>query len=172
MIHVKIIRKLSVRLIVFQVLAIHLFGIAFFRFNYFLNADFYTCILKSSGNTNHPCLGAFSTFKISDLFVRPIYCMLFGLLFGVILIAIFNWIKKKNVLNTLVVVTLFIILFLIGAFSNRYFDSWIYSLGILFSKKIGISNLIASLIVFSTALLLVWWSVRNKMLSKTETDHV
>lgn len=75
-------------------------------------------------------------------------------------------------MRAVLVAVLFIILCLIGAFSNRYLDSWIYSLARLFSKKIGISNFIASLVSFSTALLLVWVSAGNKQLSKTETDHV
>lgn len=167
-----IIRKLSIRLIVFQVLAIHLFGIAFSRFYYFLNADLCECILKSVANRSHPCLDEFSIYKIGDVIAGSIYYMLYGLLFGIIVVSIINAVKKKAILNTVLVAALFIILFLIGAFSNRYLDSWIFSLGRLFSKKIGISNFIASLIGFSAALLLVWVSVKNKPLSKTETDHV
>lgn len=168
-----IIRKLSIRLILFQILAIHLFGNAFFRFHYFLNADLYECMFKNYPKTNLDCLEThYISVSIGNLLMAPIYYMLYGLLFGIILISIVNAIKKKAVLNTLLVAAIFVVLFLIGAFSNRYLDSWIYSLGRLFSKKIGISNLMASLISFSSALLLVWLSVRNKLLSKTETDYV
>ncbi|WP_430406989.1 hypothetical protein [Fluviicola sp.] len=167
-----IIRKLSIRLLLFQVLAIHLFGIAFFRFYHFLNADLFECLLENYPESVSPCAKYFANRTVGEIITAPIYYMLYGLLFGIILVSIVNAIRKKAVLNTVLVAALFIVLFLIGAFSNRYLDSWIYSLGRLFSKKIGISNFIASLITFSTALLLVWVSVNNKLLSKTETDHV
>ncbi|AEA45806.1 hypothetical protein [Fluviicola taffensis] len=168
----KIIRKLSVRLILFQVLAIHLFGIAFSRFYYFLDADLYECLLKNQFESVSNCMEHFSNRTIGEMMATPIHYMLYGFLFGIILISIVNGISKKTFLNTVLVAALFILLFLIGVFSNGYLDLWINSLARLFSKKIDMSNLMASLIAFSTGLLLVWVSVKNKLLSKTETAHV
>lgn len=168
----KIIRKLSIRLILFQALAIHLFGIAFFRFYYFLNADFYECLFRSDYESRPLCWEPYKDQTLGSLISEPFYYIYYGLCFGVLLIITINLIKRKSFYNTLLIIVIYILLMYIGAFSNRYLDSWIYSFARLFSKKIGISNLIASLILFFMALLLVWGSVKNKLLSKTGTDHV
>jgi hypothetical protein len=157
-----VLQKLSIRLILFQCLALYLFGNAFFRFYYFLNADFYECIFRTHRNNPLDCMKNYPDKSIGELIAGPIHYMLYGLLVGIIVVSIVNAIKKKPILNTVLVAALFIVLFLTGAFTDRYLDSWIYSLGRMFSKKIVISNLIAAQIAFLTALGLVWFSVKNK----------
>jgi FtsH-binding integral membrane protein len=157
-----VLQKLSIRLILFQCLAVYLFGDAFFRFYYFLNADLYECLFRTNDNNPVDCLENYPDKTVGELMTAPIHYMLYGLLVGIIVISIVNVRKKKPILNTVLVAALFIVLFLIGAFADRYLDSWIYSLGRIFSKKIVISNLIAAQIAFLTALGLVWFSVKNK----------
>ena len=167
----KLLKKFSVRLILFQLLAIYLFGNAFFRFYYFVNADLCECILKSSGRDDYfDCWAPYSDQTLGELISEPFHYLFCGLLFGIIAVSIFNAIRKKSVLNTVLIAILYVLLMFSGAFSNRYLDSWIHFLGNLFSKKIGISNLIASLIAFSMALLLVWLSVKNKLPSNKEKN--
>jgi hypothetical protein len=166
----KIIQKLSFRLILFQLLALHLFGNAFFRFYYFVHADFYESVFKNGKEVLVNYLGLHPNQSVTNLVLAPFYYKFYGLLFGIIVVSIFNAIKKRSVLNTLLILILYILGMFVGAFSERYLDSWIHFLGKLFSKKIGISNLIASLIAFSMALLLVWLSAKNKLPSNKEKN--
>lgn len=169
----KILQKLSLRVILFQLLALHLFGNAFFRFYYFLNADLCECILKSIEQRDFvDCWAPYSDQTLGELLSEPFHYLFYGLLFGIIAISIFNAVKKRSVLNTVLIVILYISGMFVGVFSERYLDSWIHFLGKLFSKKIGISNLIASLITFSIALLLVWLSAKNKLPSNKDKECI
>lgn len=165
-----LLRKLSVQLILFQVVALYLFDTAFFRFHYFLRADLYEYFFATGKEGLVHYLRVHPGQTLPELIAEPFYYAFYGLLFGLIVVSIFNALKKKSVLNTVLVAILYVLLMFAGAFSGRYLDSWIYFLGKLFSKKIGISNLIASLSAFSLALLLVWLSVQNKLPSNKEKN--
>lgn len=167
----KLLQKVSIRIILFQLLALQLFSDAFFRFYYFLKADLCDCVLSSkSREESYLCWEHYSDKPLGELISEPIHYLLYGLLFGIVVISIFNALKRRSVFNTILIVILYILLMFTGAFSGRYLDSWIYSFGNLFSKRIGISNLIASLIAFSSALLLVWLSVKKKLPSTKEKN--
>lgn len=158
----RIIRKLSIRLIIFQCLALHLFGNAVFRFYYFLNADLYECLFKSDPKLAFHCIDAYPNLTLGSLIEGPIYFTLFGLGLGGILIIIVNRVKRKSFLNTLLVLFISILLMIYGGFSNRYLDSWIYLFGQIFSSEIWLSNLIASLTSLVLGSALVWQSVMKK----------
>lgn len=167
----KILQKLSLRVILFQLLALYLFGNAFFRFYYFVKADFCECILRSiEREERFKCWAPYSDQTLGELISEPFHYLFYGLLFGIVVISIFNILKKLHFLNILLVIVLYVLLLFVKGFSDRYLDSWIHFLGNLFSKKIGISNLIASLIAFSIALLLVWLSAKNKLPSNKEKN--
>jgi hypothetical protein len=158
----RMLQKLSVRLILFQLLALHLFGNAFFRFYYFLDADFYECFFwnLSRGGGVGDCLEIYPDRQIGDLISEPFYYMFYGKIFGLILIIIVNLIRKKSFWNTLLVIIGYILLLFMGGFSNRYLDTFTISIGRFFSDKIWSFSLIASLTSFMLGMVLIWFSVK------------
>jgi hypothetical protein len=162
----KIIRKLSIKLILFQILALHLFGNAFFHFYYFLNADFYECIMRSNPESIRSCWEPYKDQTLGSLISQPFHFMFYGLCFGVLLIILINLIKKKSLWNVVLITILYIFLMYIRAFSDKYLDSWIYSFGRTFSDKIWLSDLIASLTSLVIGLLLILLSLKNNFSKK------
>ena len=162
----RLLQKLSIRLILFQLLALHLFGNAFFHFYYFLKADFYECIMRNNPGSIRSCWEPYKDQTLGSLISQPFYFMFYGLCFGVLLIIPFNLIKKKSLWNTALIIILYIFLMYIRAFSDKYLDSWIYSFGRIFSDKIWLSDLIASLTSFVIGLVLIWLSVKNSSSKK------
>lgn len=156
--------KLSLRLILCQLLVLYLFGNAFFRFYYFLNADLYECIRRNIQVSAIPCLEPYSDISIAvgDLLTAPIYFMLYGYGFAVMLIIVVNMIRKKSFWNSLLVILLYILLLWIHAFSERYLDTFCVWFGQLFSHKIWVYSLISSITTFLLGSLLLWLSVKTK----------
>ena len=162
----KPLQKLSIRLILFQILALHLFGNAFFHFYYFLRADFYECIMRSGPESIRSCWEPYKDQTLGSLISQPFHFMFYGLCFGVLLIITINLIRKKSLWNVVLLIIIYIFLMYIRAFSDKYLDSCIYSFGRFFSAKIWLSDLIASLTSFAIGLVLLWLSVKSNSSKK------
>jgi Ca2+/Na+ antiporter len=147
----------------FQLFSLLFFEEAFVKFCIFRRSELYECLRRSNSDTIGRCgeLYVEPDITIGQLISEPIHFMMFGLVFGLILTSIVNWIRKKSLWNTVSVVLLYLFLFFIGAFKYRFINQSMNWFAGNFSNKIAVSSLIGSQIAFLFGILLVWLSVKN-----------
>jgi hypothetical protein len=159
----KIIRKLSIRLILFQILFLYFLSQTTDRFYYTLNYEFYECLYNHGSELGGQCFEKYPGYTLSDLWTYPIYFMLGGLLLAMIITGFVNWKKKKYFLNTLLVCVLYITLHFAGFFKfTRDLDLLLMSFGNIFSDKFWVMNLITVQIHLFSSILMIWLSVKGK----------
>lgn len=158
----KIVRKLSLKLIVFQILFLYFFSQAADRLYYSLNYEIYECIYRYGPELGRQCFGKYPDYELSDLFTYPIYFMVCGLLLGMIITGFVNWRKKNHFLNTVLVFVLYIGLHFVGAFKfTKDLGLFLNSIGGFFSNKFWAINLITLQIYLLSAILMIWLSVKS-----------
>lgn len=165
----KILNKLSYKLIIPQILFLYFFSNAAKRFYYTWHSELFECFYKSRNESGMPCFEKYhlQMARVSDFLVEPVYMMLFGLLIATVITAIVNRIRKKSVFNTLLVLILYVILFLIGIFRfTNDLDSFLLRFAQLFTHQFWTMNFIVVQIYFVTAVLLLWVSIRSKKTPK------
>lgn len=165
----KFLNKLSYKLIVPQILFLYFFSNAAERFYYTWHSELFECFYKHRNESGMPCFEKYhlELGRVSDFLVGPVYTMLFGLLIATLIIAIVNWIRNKSVFNTLLVLVVYVILFLIGIFRfTNDLDSLILKFAAFFTQKFWTMNFIVVQIYFVTAVLLLWLSIRSKQTPK------
>nr|WP_294860338.1 hypothetical protein [uncultured Fluviicola sp.] len=163
----KIIHKLSIKLILLQILFLYFFSQAADRFYYSVNCEIMECFYTSDPDLRGLCFEKYPGYNLSDLFSHPIYYMLLGLLIAMIIDGILNWKRKVYFLNTVIVCVLYIVLHLTGFFRfTRDLDSLLISFGRIFSDKFWVMNLITFQIHLLSAILMIWLSLKSNALKK------
>lgn len=159
----KIIRKLSLKLILLQILFLYFFSHAAYQFYYLINYEISECLYKYRGELGRQCFEKNPGYTISDLLTYPIYYMLCGLLLAMMMIVFINRRKKIYFLNTVVVCVLYLVFHLSGLFKfYRDLDFLLILFGGFFSDKFWVMNLITVHIYLLSAMVLIWLSVKEK----------
>ena len=165
--------KISITLILLQILFLYLFSNAAERFYYTLHYELFECFYNSGNQLAKECYEDYSLYSLNDLLVGPIHMMLYGLLIAVIIIGIVNRIRKKHLLNTFIVLTLYVLLFLSGIFRfTNELDSLLLNFARFFTHKFWAMNFMVVQIYFISGMVILWLSVKNKYLSKTSQDKI
>lgn len=159
----KIIRKLSLKLILLQILFLYFFAQAADRLYYTWNYEIMECLYRSGSELGEQCFEKYPEYKITDLIVQPFYFMLYGLLIALIISGILNWKKKAHFLNTVLVFVLYIALLLSGVFKfTKDLGLLLNSFGDLFSDNFWAMNLMPLQIYLLAAIIVIWLSVKGK----------
>jgi len=116
----------------------------------------------------HECFERYESPGVTPgyLLKQSFYALFYGLFFGLFLTGLVNWKRKKSLWNTALIVLLYFVLLVVGAFRGRVIHYLIQSFSGFFSSKIGISCLIGSQVALIVGILLVWLSVTNFTRSK------
>lgn len=158
----KIIRKLSIRLIVLQCFFLYYFSSASERIYAAFNSGVYDCIFKKgSKELGFQCMENYPGYRIVDLMTGPIHCMMYGFLVGVVILVFVNWRRKKHFLNTILAIGLFLSLYFSHFFLFLKLDKILRTIGYAFSDTFSIVNLIIMQIALIISLVLLWLSVRR-----------
>ncbi len=158
----KIIRKLSIRLIVLQCFFLYFFSKTSERLYAAFNSDVYECIFrKGSRELGFQCMENYPEYQVVDLMTGPIHCMMYGFLAGVVIIIFVNWRKKKYFLNTILAIGLNLLLYFSHFFLFLKLDQILHVIGDSFSDTFSVVNLVIMQIAFIISLVLLWLSVRR-----------
>lgn len=108
--------KLSMKLILFQIGFLYFFSQAADRLYYSWNYEISECMYQNGIESGLMCLDKHPGYTVTGLLVGHIYYMFGGFLLGFLIIGIVNRIKKKHVLNVILVLILYVLLWFGGAF--------------------------------------------------------
>ncbi|MNU93003.1 hypothetical protein D3C71_829330 [compost metagenome] len=149
-----------IKLLALQTLGIFFFSIAGTRFYACYRANLIDCFLKQGAGAD--CLNQLPGYTIGKLMTEMFYSSLYGIIFGFILIGFLNVRKKKSILNTLLVVGLTVLLFVVGFYKlSRPLDLYLLSFGNLFSTDFGTASMIAGICNLLLGSVCVWLSMKN-----------
>ena len=163
----KIFSKTSIKLIVLQIAFLYLFSNAAARFYYSWNYEIAECLHLYGVKLGEQCFEKHPGYKIGELLAGPIHMMLYGLLIAAAMIGIVNRIRKKHILNTCIVLTVYVLLFLIGTFRfTNGLDSLLLKFAGIFTHKFWAMNFMIVQIYLTSGILILWLSVKNKYPSK------
>ena len=155
------INKLSIRLLILQILSVFLFSQSGKRFYSFYRSEFYECLFRTDNSQD--CFKLFPGKTIGEYLTEMFLAPFYGLLFGLFFIGSLNWIKGKHVLNTILVILTTTILFFTGVYKfGTYLDRLLYSFNSFFTTDFGNLNLIISLVYVFVAIILLWLSMKDK----------
>ncbi len=98
---------------------------------------------------------------------EPIYFMLYGLGFGLLLTLVINLIRKKSLWNNAVIILIYLVLFFTGAFKFRLVHHSVNWFAGLFNSELEVLSLIGLQVASILGILLVWLSVKDFRHPKT-----
>lgn len=159
----KLFAKLSIRLILLQVLFLYLFSHAASHLYHALNYEICECLYRNGLNYGELCFQQYPHYRMGDLLAGPIHFMLYGLLAGALIPGIVNWRRKSHFANLLIVFVLYVLLFFSGVFKfTKDLDELLLSFGSVFSGKFWAMNIIRIHCYLVVAFSVLWLSGKRK----------
>lgn len=151
--------------IILQLLGVFFFSGAGSCFYAFYRSDVIECFAKSGAGAD--CFSLLPQgYTLGKFMTEQTNSFLYGIVVGFVLVAVINLVKKKNILNLLLVVGLTVLLFFSGFYKlSRTTDNWLRSFGSVFTDSIGTENLIASIGYCILGGICIWLSVKEKRIS-------
>lgn len=166
-------KQLSLISITFQFLALLFFEVAFERFYYFLHADIYSCLLGKSFEESRRCLLEYGglEMKIGELISGPIHFLMYGLLFGFLLVLSLNFLLRRQLLSSMVVASVYLLCFFLGGL-KFLIPAVLWLINFLYIKGSGLEAifLLRAFLAFVIGVCFIYFSFYRRKLSKDLID--
>ncbi|UOK42149.1 MULTISPECIES: hypothetical protein [Flavobacterium] len=133
------------------------------RLYMFSQSEKYECVLAYLKDQNSDCWKKFESpyETMGDFMVSGFVFGFYGLIIGIILIALINWRNKTSIYNSLLTFILIMIPFACGVFRKGFINDLFNSFGGLFSRDFTVENFIGGSTFTIIAIIILWKSRKN-----------